>query len=253
MQPTAVVAAVVFLHGSGDTGPGLRRSLAGFEQGFASRGVEMHFPSAEPIPYRLANNQVMSVWFDRFALEPSAPEHTDSVLASVARLHALLDSIVASGVPPHRIALGGFSQGGGMALQAGLRWRSGAPRNSGSDTDSCAADSCTHTSRGVGAIFALSSYLCEHSPLFTELPAMQSTIPPIFFRHGDLDDFILSDWGESTAQRLRAKGADVDFAHVKGARHELTLDELEDLSTWLLTRLGVSTPGNDADATDAQR
>ena len=138
MQPTTVVAAVVFLHGSGDTGPGLRRSLAGLEQGFASRGVAMHFPSAEPIPYRLANNQVMSVWYDRFALEPSAPEHTDSVLASVARLHALLDSIVASGVPPHRIALGGFSQGGGMALQAGLRWRSDAPTTSDSGADACA-------------------------------------------------------------------------------------------------------------------
>ena len=126
-----------------------------------------------------------------------------------------------------------------MALQAGLRWRSDAPTTSDSGADSCAADSCARTSRGVGAIFALSSYLCERSPLLTELPAMQTTIPPIFLRHGDLDDFILTEWGEATAQQLRAKGADIDFATVKGARHELTIDELDDLSTWLLPRLGV--------------
>ena len=257
MPPAAVpvVAAVVFLHGSGDTGPGLRRGLAGLERGLASRGVAIHFPSAVPIPYRLADNQVMSVWYDRFALEPSAPEHTDSVLASAARLHALLDSIVAAGVPPHRIALGGFSQGGGMALQAALRWRScgaaGAVTGAGAGTGSCASDSCARTGRGVGAIFALSSYLCDNAPLLAELPAAQTKdvmpLPPVYFRHGDQDDFILGEWGETTAQRLRAKGVAVDFDFVRGAGHELTLDELDELSQWLLERIGVSTPGGGAD------
>lgn len=42
--------------------------------------------------------------------------------ASVAALHAILDALVADGVQPAEIVLGGFSQGGAIALSAGLSY-----------------------------------------------------------------------------------------------------------------------------------
>ena len=63
----------------------------------------------------------MSVWFDRYAMEPSSPERTESVEASCSQLEMLLDDVVASGVAPSRILIGGFSMGGGIALQTALR------------------------------------------------------------------------------------------------------------------------------------
>ena len=79
-NPTAA-AAVIFCHGSGDTGPGVREYLAAVgnpEARLRQSGIELHCPSAAPIPYRLAGGQISSVWFDRYALEPSAPNETGS-------------------------------------------------------------------------------------------------------------------------------------------------------------------------------
>ena len=75
----------------------------------AAAGVALHFPSATPRPYRLAGNQLASVWFDRYDLPPTAPEDTASLAPSLAQLHAVLDRLEAQGIPPERIAIGGFS------------------------------------------------------------------------------------------------------------------------------------------------
>ena len=99
-------AALIFLHGSGDTGAGLQEYLRfawhGFLPALAAAGVDCHFPSASPRPYRLAGGQTSSVWFDRYALEPTAREHTESIDESCTRLETLIDKIVASGVPEER-------------------------------------------------------------------------------------------------------------------------------------------------------
>jgi len=67
-----VRAVLVFLHGSGDTGAGLRHALAHVAGGhlvhrLRERGVELVTPSAEPRSYFLAPGQMSSVWFARRA------------------------------------------------------------------------------------------------------------------------------------------------------------------------------------------
>ena len=47
-------------------------------------------------------------------------ECTTALSESVARIHRLLDSLAEEGVATERIVLGGFSQGGALALAAGL-------------------------------------------------------------------------------------------------------------------------------------
>ena len=224
--PTAA-AAVIFCHGSGDTGPGVREYLAAVgnpESRLREAGIELHCPSARPIPYRLAGGQRSSVWFDRYALEPSAPEHVESVAASVAQLHALVDALVAKGVPPARIALGGFSMGGGIALQAGLRYPS-----------------------RLGAVFALSSYACQSSELFAVARGSASP-PPVFMRHGAADDFILPAWGGATAEQLAAAGVEVDFATRPGLPHAMATDEVAELFEWVTAKLTVEDTESSAPA-----
>ena len=213
----AAIAAIIFLHGSGDTGPGVKSYLAHVAGGrllkaAKQHGIAMHFPSATPRPYRLAGGSTMSVWFDRYALEPSAPEHTESVEASCAQLDALVDSVVATGVPASRIAIGGFSMGGGIALQCMLR----SPH------------------RSFAACFALSSFLCDEAAVYRRIGP---SAVPIFMRHGDADDFILSAWGQATATKLTSHALDVDFATVPGLAHELGDDEINELTDWLLPKL----------------
>ncbi|EOD30085.1 hypothetical protein EMIHUDRAFT_203543 [Emiliania huxleyi CCMP1516] len=64
-------------------------------------GVRVLFPSAEPIAYR---GSTTTAWYDRTELPPTAAEETTSVENSVGRL-----------------VVGGFSQGGGIALQLAYR------------------------------------------------------------------------------------------------------------------------------------
>ena len=250
-MPGAVAkAAVIFLHGSGDDGPGARaylRSLGvSFEQRLAAASVELHFPSARPIPYSLAGGALSSVWFDRPAgLAPGPPgrgaEHLPSVGASVAALHALVDELGARGIPARRVAIGGFSMGGGIALQAGFRYGLRPRLRDSGDGDGCGdgggggggggGATCGAAGGGaggaaraqhVGAVFALSSYLCEDAELYGllgadaaarrregggeggrgALPPPLPPLPPLFMRHGDRDDFIRTEWGEATAGRL---------------------------------------------------
>ena len=112
MLPTG--GAVIFLHGSGDTGPGVRGWLSqlGFVRAFEGAGMSVETPSATPRPYKLAGGRVMSIWYDRNGLPPSAKEHLESVEASCEELEGIVNKLVASGTPARRIVLGGFSMGG---------------------------------------------------------------------------------------------------------------------------------------------
>jgi phospholipase/carboxylesterase len=219
--PGVARAAIVFLHGSGDTGAGIEAWLKHVWRGrFAARarenGIELHFPTATPRPYKLAGGQISSVWFDRHGLPPEAPEHTESVEDSCRGLEKQIDAIIARGVPAHRIAIGGFSMGGGIAMQCMLR----SPHR-------------------LGACFALSSFLCERAAIYERLDASaaRATHAPVYIRHGGADDFILPAWGRATADKLRSLGLAVDYGEVPGVRHELSDASVAGLSAWLLPKL----------------
>lgn len=152
----------------------------------------------------------MSVWYDRKGMEPTSPEQTKSVEASCAQLEAVLDRLVASGVPPATIAIGGFSMGGGIAIQAALR-----------------------SKHNLGGVFALSSYLCDDAAVFATLENRPRGGPRIWMAHGAADRFVRPEWGQATAARLRGYGLEVSWRSYAGMQHELRLDELDDLDRWL--------------------
>mmetsp|Transcript_20232 Transcript_20232/g.60118 ORF Transcript_20232/g.60118 Transcript_20232/m.60118 type:complete len:220 (+) Transcript_20232:152-811(+) len=212
-------AAVVFLHGSGDTGAGIRSWVKelGFVKATEAAGVLLETPSAIPRPYKLAGGQISSVWFDRYDLPPTAREHTESIEASCAQIEAVVSKIVASGVPAEKVAVGGFSMGGGIALQWAFR-----------------------TSHKVGAVFAMSAYLNDGAAVYKKIPQRAAgELPPVFIRHGAADGFIRTEWGAHTAAQLSKLGVDVNFDTVPGLVHQLDPREINELREFLSTRLGV--------------
>jgi phospholipase/carboxylesterase len=213
---SSAAGAVIFLHGSGDTGPGFQRWVGRlpFVQNLVASGVSIQFPSAQPRPYRLFGGTTMSVWYDRLAMEPSAPEHTESVQESCAQLEALLDKIVASGTPPGKILIGGFSMGGAIAIQTALR-----------------------SKHELGGVFAMSSYLCDDARIYKGLTASSTPKPPIWMAHGGADTFVSPEWGKMTAEKLTMSGFDVQWQRYEGMRHELRQDELDDLNGWMTPRV----------------
>jgi len=178
-------------------------------------GVLVETPSATPRPYRLMGGQISSVWFDRYDLHPDSKEHVESIEETFAKLDAFVTKFIASGTPPDKVVIGGFSMGGGMALQYAFR-----------------------TKHKLGGVFALSSYVNTDAAVYKLIAAAnKDSLPPVFMRHGAADDFILTDWGRGTADHLSKLGVQVQFETVPGVAHMLVRSTTNELRNWLSERL----------------
>ncbi|XP_033064485.1 acyl-protein thioesterase 1-like [Trachypithecus francoisi] len=89
-----VTAAVICLHGLGDTGP-VR-------------------------PVTLNMNMAMPSWFDITGLSPDSQEDESGIKQAAENIKALIDQEVKNDIPSDRIILGGFSQGGALSLYTAL-------------------------------------------------------------------------------------------------------------------------------------
>lgn len=198
---------VLFLHGSGDSGPGVVEWLRSTGL-LLPPGTALLLPSAPPRPYSLLAGQRSHVWHDRRELAMEAWEDQEGLGAMGAQLAALVEAAAgAAGLPRARVALGGFSQGGHMALHAvygqGLE---------------------------VGACFALSSFLCSSTSVTERL---RSSSTPLLLSTGTADGLVEEGWVGSTASRLAAAGVEVEHRVVKGLGHDMARAQLEGLMAWL--------------------
>jgi len=226
---TVPKGVIIFCHGSGDSGPGVQNYVEALTPPstlleLESRGIQFRYPTAQRRPYRLMGGLKSTVWFDRYGgMDPKNPEDTPSVLNSVDQLHQLINEYIEQGVPSRKICLGGFSMGGGIALQAAARFEGSQP---------------------LGAVFCLSSYLCDDSMVWSLLEETKTNdnrnrllSSPILMMHGESDGFVLPEWGERTRRRL----ADLGCAGVRPlvsipyAGHEMTREELAQLFEFLNT------------------
>lgn len=116
-------AAIVFIHGLGDTAEGPAAVAEQFQ-----RAGKLPYMSWT-IPNALEERDVgTTAWYTPTRLSPYPPsrpeleddEDEDGMLRSAKYITELIDELVAQGVPEKRIVLAGFSQGHVMALLTGL-------------------------------------------------------------------------------------------------------------------------------------
>lgn len=79
-------------------------------------------PTAHAIPVSLNAGFRMPSWFDLKTLDISGPEDEDGIKAAAKMVHEMVTKEVHDGIPSHRIMLGGFSQGGALALYSALTY-----------------------------------------------------------------------------------------------------------------------------------
>uniref|UniRef100_A0A3B4YIY6 Acyl-protein thioesterase 1 n=1 Tax=Seriola lalandi dorsalis TaxID=1841481 RepID=A0A3B4YIY6_SERLL len=99
-------AAVIFLHGLGDTGHGWAEAFAGIR----IPHVKYICPHAPTMPVSLNMRMSMPSWFDIYGLSPDADEDETGIKRASENIKALIEQEVKNGIPSHRIILGGFSQ-----------------------------------------------------------------------------------------------------------------------------------------------
>jgi len=203
---------VIWLHGLGADGHDFEPIVPELDLPDAL-AVRFVFPHAPMQPVTINGGAVMRAWYDVYALEGERREDADGVRASQAKVEELIACENARGVPATRLVLAGFSQGGAIALQTGLR----------------------HGERLAG-IMALSTYLPVASTLAAEASAANRTVP-IFMAHGLDDPLIPIERAAMSRRRLEAAGYAVEW-HEYPMAHAVCMEEIADVSAWLQRVLG---------------
>jgi len=201
--------SLILLHGLGSDGADMR----GLAEALTWPG-RLLCPDAAPRPVTLNGGYVMRAWFDILGLGPDDPVDAAGIHQAVAQVQRLIEAERAAGVPAERIFIGGFSQGGVVALHAALR----------------------HAER-LGGVLALSTWL----PLRQELPAERSEAAldtPIFIGHGRHDDIVPLAAAERARDALRELGCRDLVLKTYPMAHSVSPEELADLRAWLSLHLG---------------
>jgi phospholipase/carboxylesterase len=204
-------ALVVWLHGLGDSGNGFAPIVPELKLP-ASLSVRFVFPHAPVRPVTINNGMQMRAWYDIKSLDFENRADSEGVQESAALVRALIEEEIEKGMPAERIILAGFSQGGVIAYQLGLRFE-----------------------QKLGGILALSTYLSQPELLEQQRhPANQHT--DILIAHGLYDEVIPCALGKAAFERLQALEYPVQWRDYP-MQHNVCMEEIQDVSQWLRTRL----------------
>jgi phospholipase/carboxylesterase len=203
-------ASVVWLHGLGADGHDFEPVVPALALPFAVRYV---FPHAPVRPVTLNGGWPMRAWYDLSRIGPRTEHDREGIDASHAALRALIAREVERGVPESRIVLAGFSQGGAMALHAGLRHA--AP---------------------LAGIVALSTYLPAAETLGDEASEANHATP-ILMAHGTLDAVVPEAFGAASRDLLLEYGHPVEW-HSYPMAHSVCDDEVAAVRAFLGRVLG---------------
>ncbi|MBI5448139.1 MAG: carboxylesterase [Gammaproteobacteria bacterium] len=195
-------AAVILLHGLGADAGDLSE-LARHLQ-LPCDSVRFVFPNAPLLPVSINGGMLMPAWFDILGLTANSKQDKEGILKAKDHIELLIHEENERGIPYEKIYLGGFSQGGALALFAGL-----------------------HCSKRLGGVIGLSTYL----PIADSLSPLHQMLP-IFLGHGTHDQVVPFAWGELAAQQLRGFGCEVNWCTFS-AEHTITIEEVEKLREWL--------------------
>ena len=210
------VGTVIWMHGLGADG-----------NDFVSVVKELGLPDTLPLrfilphapmqPVTINGGHVMRAWYDIFEIS-SVERKVDAagIRESQRAVEALIAREVSRGIAENHIVLAGFSQGGAIALQTGLRHQ-----------------------QALAGILALSTYLPLANSLDAEASANNRNIP-IFMAHGTQDNVIPISIAENSHQELKGHGYAVEWKQYPMS-HSVSIQEIADIGAWLQARFAANT------------
>ena len=169
------------------------------------------FPQAPSRPITINNGQVMPGWYDISMAELQRKPDEAGVRQSQALIEQLITREVERGIASDKIILAGFSQGGAIALQTGLRHR-----------------------EALGGIMALSTYLTLEDSFAAEATIANANIP-ILMAHGTQDPLIPLSLAMSSRAKMEARGYKIEWREYP-MPHSVCMEEVEDIGAWIQAR-----------------
>ncbi|CAE8649896.1 unnamed protein product [Polarella glacialis] len=206
--PSDADRTVIMLHGFGDQGARFIGDT--FTMLLKIEGLRLLLPQG---PQETLQGQQLQTWF----VPINGQWIIDDVVAKpiVGYVHAMVRREIARGVPPNRIVIGGFAQGGSLALRAALSFPD-AP---------------------IGGALALSAFFGAASAVVA--PANKGLHALVC--HGRGDETVPFTEGERTVEQLRRLVQREDSVTFKeyDMKHGVASDELMDVFEFINSRLDV--------------
>jgi len=212
IEPRATAtASVIWLHGLGADGNDFVPIVDELGLG-ADHGVRFVFPNAPVRPVAINNGMSMRAWYDITGVELDSGQDAEGIRASAQAIEELIAREHERGVSAERIVLAGFSQGGAIALHAGLRH-----------------------ARPLAGLMGLSTYLPLAETLDAEASAANRGVS-ILMAHGSQDPMLPIQLGQTSRDRLLEAGYDVAW-HEYPMQHQVCLPEIATIGRWLKDRV----------------
>src|SRR5436190_19106780 len=205
-------AAVIWMHGLGDDGKGWSEVVPALNLP-KSLAIRFIFPHAPIIADTINNGTRMRAWYDIRQANLNERADVEGVRQSQAHVEALVARETARGIAARRVLLAGFSQGGAIALYAGLR----------------------HAER-LGGLIGLSTYLIGADRVPAEASAANRDVP-VFMAHGTYDPVVQFAWAERSRDALLAGGWPVQW-HVYPIEHSAVVEEIVAVGQFITKELG---------------
>ncbi|KAJ3611067.1 hypothetical protein NHX12_021083 [Muraenolepis orangiensis] len=205
-------AAVIFLHGLGDTGHGWASAFSGIR----TPHVKYICPHAPSIPVSLNMKMSMPAWFDIYSLNHNAEEDTHGIKRASENIKDLIDQEVKNGIPSHRIMLGGFSQGGALSLYTALT-----------------------SQHKLAGVVALSCWLPLRNSFPQALVGGANGDLSVLQCHGEADPMVPVAFGRQSAEMIKSlvDPANVTFKAYRGLAHEACPEEMVEVKRFIEKRL----------------
>jgi phospholipase/carboxylesterase len=207
------VAAVILLHGLGADGHDFVPVVQELRLP-DTLPVRFVFPHATLRPVTVNNGYVMRAWYDIKSFTPAGRADTAGLAESAHRVAACIEREQQRGIEASRVVLAGFSQGGAVALYAGLRY----PQR-------------------LAGILAMSCYLPFPERLAAEKAPANADVP-ILLCHGRSDPVVPISMGLEARDELQAHGYKPEWLDYP-MEHSVCMEEIAEVARWLRQRLPV--------------
>ncbi|WP_298134866.1 dienelactone hydrolase family protein [Acidiferrobacter sp.] len=203
--------AFIWLHGLGADGHDFAE-FPGTFSGITDKAMRFIFPHAPMRSVTLNGGAYMPAWFDLYGTRPEDPQDEAGIQDAARAMMDLITEQAGYGIPAERVILGGFSQGGALALYTALT-----------------------SPQSLAAAVGLSTYL----PLAYRLAegrTRASAAPPLFLGHGRDDLMVPYPFAVKTQAALSAQGIEAEL-HTYPIGHSIDDAEISDLKAFLTRAL----------------
>ncbi|XP_014294531.1 lysophospholipase-like protein 1 isoform X1 [Halyomorpha halys] len=215
LQPQS---AVIFLHGTGESGP-LMREIVESHIGSLSQypSIRFIFPTAKAIPFRPFpwNGQITTSWIDGNVASIDCEVNYEVLDTSAALIDKWVQDQVLSGIPSDRICVVGYSNGATMSLVYGYEY-----------------------AKKLGCVGGIAGFIPRTTNIRLNATRGQNEIktelPPLYLTGAAFDFIVFPSWVEETVQFYKSIGVRVIYNHQPLKSHFINTEALEGLLKFIV-------------------